>query len=203
VSVEVGQELARRLGVPYELVEYQRVAEVVDSLKTQAADFTINNATPERMQYIDFTRPVLAIELGYLAPAGSPIAKFEDIDRPGMRIGVSQGSTSFGTLSRELKHASLTQAPNVETAIQMLAQHQLDAYATNKGILFQMSDSLPGSQVLAGRWGLEQFAIAIPKGRERGMEFVRKFVEEPATQELVARAARRAGLRGTAKVEAR
>ncbi len=65
-----------------------------------------------------------------------------------------------------------------------------------------MSDSLPGSHVLDGRWGLEQFAIAIPKGRDRGMEFVSKFVAEPGTQDLVARAAKRAGLRGTTQVDA-
>jgi polar amino acid transport system substrate-binding protein len=47
----------------------------------------------------------------------------------------------------------------------MLSQGRLNAFATNKAILFEMSDSLPGSRVLDGRWGVEHLAIAIPKNR--------------------------------------
>lgn len=203
VSVEVGRELAKRLGVPYELVEYQRVAQVIDGVKNRAADFTVTNATPERTKDLDFTRAVLAVELGYIVPAGSNVYRFEELDRPGMRIGVSQGSTTFGTLSRELKHASLVQAPNLQAGVELLAQHKVDAYATNKGVLFQMSDSLPGARVLDGRWGLEHFSIGIPKGREQGLEYLRRFVDDVSAQGLIAGSAERAGLRGTVSVETR
>lgn len=202
VSVEIGKELAQRLGVPYRLVEYQRVAQVVDGLKTGAADFTITNATPERVNILDFTTSVLSVELGYLVPAGSTVASFAELDKPGARIGVSQGSTTFGTLSRELKHAELVQAPNLQAAVELLAQHKVDAYATNKGVLFQMSDSLPGARVLNGRWGLEHFSVGIPKGRDAGLEYLRKFVEEANKAGLFIRAAERAGLRGTVSVDA-
>jgi hypothetical protein len=40
----------------------------------------------------------------------------------------------------------------------MLAEHKIDVYATNKANLFEMSDALPGSRVLDGRWGLENLA---------------------------------------------
>lgn len=42
----------------------------------------------------------------------------------------------------------------------------MDAFATNKAILFAMQDTLPGARILDGRWGLEHMAIAIPKGRK-------------------------------------
>ena len=45
---------------------------------------------------------------------------------------------------------------------------QLDAFATNKPILFEMSDGIPGSRILDGRWGVEHVAVAIPRGREIG-----------------------------------
>ena len=48
VSVDIGKELARRLGVPYEQVEFPRVAAVLEALKAGQVDFTVTNATPAR-----------------------------------------------------------------------------------------------------------------------------------------------------------
>jgi polar amino acid transport system substrate-binding protein len=74
----------------------------------------------------------------------------------------------------------------------------VDAYATNKANLFEMSDALPGSRVLDGRWGLEHLAMALPKGRDAGLAYLRTFVEEAKSEGLVARAAARVALRGVA-----
>jgi polar amino acid transport system substrate-binding protein len=203
VSFDLGRELARRLGVAFEPVEFPRLAEVLAALKSGEVDFTVTNATAERAKFVDFTPPVLALELGYLALPGSPVSTLADVDRPGIRVGVSQGSSSQGVLTREFKHAQVVPAPTLKAAIEMLTQRKLDAFATNKGILFQMSDSLPSARVLDGRWGLEHMAIAIPKGRDQGMAYMRGFAEDVTAEGLVARAAGRAGLRGTAKIESR
>ena len=198
VTYDLGKELAARLGVPFDVVEYPRVAAVVEALKVGAVDFTVTNATPARAKDVDFTAPILALELGYLAPSGSTIASAADVDRPGRRVGVTQGSTSQGKLSTDLKNAALVTAPTVQRAIDMLAHGGIDVYATNKAILSEMSDSLPGSRILDGRWGLEHMAIGIPKGRERGMAYLRGFAEDAKSSGLVKRAAQRAGLRGAA-----
>jgi hypothetical protein len=94
-----------------------------------------------------------------------------------MRVGVSQGSTSQGVLTRELKQASVVAVPSLKAAGEMLGQGKLDAFATNKAILFEMGDGLPGAKVLAGRWGLEHFAFGIPKGREQAMPYLARFVD--------------------------
>jgi len=79
----------------------------------------------------------------------------------------------------------------------MLATGKLEAFATNKATLFEMSDALPGSRVLAGRWGLESFAIGIPKGREAALRLVTRLVADARADGAVTRAVQRAGLRGT------
>jgi polar amino acid transport system substrate-binding protein len=197
VTVEIGRELARRLGVPAEIVVFQRAAEVVDALKTGRADFTVTNATPARAKDLDFTPPLLALELGYLVLPGSPVQAIADVDRPGVRVGVSQGSTSQGVLARELKQAQVLGAPSLKVAGEMLQRHELDTFATNKGILFQLADGLPGARILDGRWGLEHLAIAVPKGRGAAAETLRQFAEAVRADGTVQRAAERAGLRGT------
>jgi polar amino acid transport system substrate-binding protein len=201
VTFDLGTELARRLGVPFEVVVFDRVAEVVEALKSGQVDFTVTNATAARANDVDFTAPLLDLELGYLALAGSPVSTLADVDRPGIRVGVTQGSTSEGTLSREFKNATVVPAPTLKSAIEMLSLKKIDAFATNKAVLFEMSDELPSSRVLDGRWGLEHLAIAVPKGREQAMPYVRKFAEDANSEGLVKSAVERAGLRGSVKAE--
>lgn len=203
LSVDLGKELARRLGVPFEQVEYRRVADVVEGMKSGQVDFIIGIATPERTKDADFTQTLLSVELGYLVPSGSSIRALADVDLPGIRVGVTQGSTFHSMLPRQLKNAAVVPAATLKNGIEMLSQGALDAYATNKPILFEMSDALPGSRVLDGRWGLEHLAIAIPKGRDQAMPYMRNFVDDAKSEGLVTRAAERAGLRGSVKPDVR
>jgi polar amino acid transport system substrate-binding protein len=200
---DTGREVARRLGVPYEVIEFPRVAEVLAALKAGEVDITVTNATAARAKDVDFTPPLLLLELGYLAPPGSPVSSITDADRPGIRIGVTQGSTSSTTLPRLLKHAAIVPAPSMKSAIEMLSSRQVDAFATNKANLFEMADAVAGSRVLAGNWGVEHLAIAIPKGRIQSLEWLVGFVDEARQQGFVTRAVERAGLRGTAPADAR
>ncbi len=201
VTYDLGAELAKRLAVPFEPVVFQRVAEVVEALKSGRVDFTITNASAARVKDLDFTPAVIDLELGYLVVSGSPVSALASVDRPGIRVGVSEGSTSLSTLSREFKSATVVPAPSLKSAMEMLSQKIIDAFATNKAILFEMSDELPNSHVLDGRWGLEHLAMAIPKGRDAAMPYLRKFAEDAKSEGLVQRAVERAGLRGTVTAE--
>ena len=85
----------------------------------------------------------------------------------------------------------------------MLKKGELDAFATNKGILFDMSDRVPGSRVLDGRWELEQLTVSVPNGPEVAAAYLKAFVADPATQTLLLQqAAQRAALRGLVAAEA-
>lgn len=199
LSIDLGRELAKRLGVPFEPVGYQRIAEVLAAMKTGDVDFTISNATPARAVDVNFSQTLLSLELGYLVPAASPIATMSDVARPGVRIGVTQGSTSQRTIPDMLPKAVLVPARNSGHAIEMFERREIDLFATNKPTLFQMSDQMPGARVLDGRWGVEHIAVAIPRGREAALDYLRRFVEEVQTGGLLAAAVERAGLRGLVK----
>jgi polar amino acid transport system substrate-binding protein len=145
---------------------------------------------------VAFSQTLISLELGYLVFPNSPIATASDMDRPGMRIGVTQGSTSERTLPKLLSHAKVIPAPNLASAIRMLDRGKLDAFATNKPTLFEMSDQMKGARVLDGRWGEEHVAIAIPKGRDNAMAYLRRFVEDVQSNGFLANAVAQAGLRG-------
>jgi len=191
LSFDLGRELAKRLDVTFEQVNYQRISDVLEGMKSGGVDFTISNSTPARAAIVAFSQTLLTIELGYLVPAASPIAAIADVEKPGIRVGVTQGSTSQGTIPKLLPNATVIPAPNYKRAIEMLERGEIDVYATNKPTLFEMSDQMPGSKVLDGRWGEEHLAIAIAKGRERCAGIHQSFRRGRAN-ERPARASRRA-----------
>jgi polar amino acid transport system substrate-binding protein len=201
LSYDLGQELAKRLGVPFEQVSYQRISDVLEGMKAGDVDFTVSNSTPARATTVTFSQNLLTIELGYLVAANSPITAIADIQKPGLRIGVTKGSTSQGTIPKLLPGATVVPAENYKRGIEMLEHGEIDTYATNKPTLFEMSDLMPGSRILDGRWGEEHLAVAIPKNHEAALEYIQRFVQEVQTSGLVAKSAEQAGLRGAVKAQ--
>ena len=196
VGYELGKELALRLGVPYEPVVFSKNTEVLAAVKSGAVDVIFTNASPARARDMDFGPPYLDIELGYLTPRNGRLVSMSEVDVKGRNIGVTEGSSSDAFLSRELKNATVVKVETSQLAIEMLANGKLDAYATNKATLFEMAEKLPGSKILEGNWGLERHAIAIPKGRDAGLAFIREFTGNVKSEGLVKAAMDRAGLRG-------
>jgi polar amino acid transport system substrate-binding protein len=203
VGYDLGKEFARRLGVPYEPVVFSKNAEVLEAVKTAQVDMAFTNASAERARDMDFGPPYLEIELGYLVPQKSAILTPADIDKPGVRLGVTRGSSSDGVLSRDLKSAEIVRVATVGAAADMMAAGQLDAFATNKATLFEMAEKLPGARILDGHWGVERHAIAIPKGRDQGRAFVEKFTKDAKSEGLIEAAIARAGLRGAMTAESK
>jgi polar amino acid transport system substrate-binding protein len=196
IGYEIGKELAKQLGVPYEPVVLPNNAEVQKAITAGNVDVAFTNASAARAKVVDFGPPYLDIELGYLVSTPSPVKALADVDVAGRRVGVAAGSTSEATLKRDLKNAEVVAAATNSAGLTMLADGKVDAFATNKATLFELREKLAGSTVLDGQWGLERHAIAIPKGRDQGLPFLRMFTEDIKANGLIAAAVTRAGLRG-------
>ena len=66
IALELGKTLGQQLGVPVQVVEFPRVAEVISAIKDEKVDMTFTNATAARAKEIDFTAPLVQLELGVL-----------------------------------------------------------------------------------------------------------------------------------------
>jgi polar amino acid transport system substrate-binding protein len=196
VGFDLGQELARRMGVPFEPVSYPSIGVLIDGGKSGDWDVAFFLISPARMEDFDFTAPIVELELGYLVPKGSPLSTSADVDRPGIRVGVPEKSTADAILSGALKNATLVRGPGLAAGLEMLKAGNADVFGSNKANLFEMSDQLPGSRVLDGRFGAERGAMAIPKGRDAGIAYAQKFIEDAKSEGLVKAALEKAGARG-------
>jgi polar amino acid transport system substrate-binding protein len=196
VGFDLGKELARRIGVPFEPVLYPSVGALLDGGKSGAWDVAFVGFSPARAKEWDFTALHMEIEFGYLVPGGSSISTMADVDRPGIRVAVQEKSQPDIFLSRTLKDAEVLRASSLAGTLAMLKSGSADAIFGIKPSLFEVSNQLPGSRVLDGRPGVDPHAMAIPKGRDLGVEYARKFIEEAKSEGLVKAAIERAGMRG-------
>jgi len=196
VGFDLGKELARRMGVPFEPVVYPSVRALLDGAKSGGWDVASIAFTPARAKDMDFIAPHLEVELGYLIPGGSSISTMADVDRPGIRVAIQEKGLADIFLSRTLKNAVVVRASSIAATLEVLQSGRADVFAANKPSLFELLNQVPGFRVLDGRFTTDPVALAIPKGRDLGMAYARKFVEGAKSEGLVKAAIERAGVRG-------
>jgi len=196
VGFDLGRELARRLGVPFEPVLYQSIGSLLDSGKTGSWDVAYIGFSPERAKEWDFAPVHLEVEFGYLVPSGSSISTIADVDRTGFRVAAQERTQPEIFISRTLKNATVIRAASNAETVEMLISGRADAIFSIKPNLFAMSDQLPASRVLDGRPGIDPHAMAMPKGRDAAISYARQFIEDAKNRGLVKSAIERAGLRG-------
>lgn len=196
VAVDLALELGRRIGLPVELVGFESAGKMFDALKTAAWDAAFLAIDPGRADQISFTAPYVEIEGTYLVPAGSSFTVIDDVDRAGVRVGVSAKSAYDLFLTRSLKHAQLIHAPDPNSAFALIVDGKVDVVAGVRQHLLANAAKLPGLRVLDGRFMAIQQALGIPIGRESAANYLRQFIEDVKSSGFVGRAIDNAGVSG-------
>ncbi|MGW7432317.1 transporter substrate-binding domain-containing protein [Streptomyces sp. NPDC054861] len=107
VTVDLAREVAARLGVPVELLCFDAARRSYEATVSGRADLCFLAVDPAREAEVAFTAPYVVIEGVYAVPQDSPLVTVDDVDRPGVRVGVKRGSAYDLHLSRTLRHASV------------------------------------------------------------------------------------------------
>ena len=196
VAVDLLQEVGRRLGVPVAIVAYDSVAVMGDAAPTGAWDIAFLGSDPAREALMSFTAAYLEIAATYLVPAGSKLRTAVEVDGEGVRVAAPARANYELFLSRNLKRASLVSAPGGEAAFDLLATGRVDALAGLTQGLLDLAKKLPGSRLVDGRFMAVQQSIAVPRGHDFGLAYLRRVVEDAKASGLVARAIERTGARG-------
>jgi len=197
VSVDLARAFGERLGVPVALVVFDTAGKSVDAVTHQAADIGFFAIDPLRGAGIRFTAPYVLIEGCYLVPHDSPIRANDEVDRPGRRVVVGQGSAYDLHLTRELKHATILRAPSSPAVVPTYVAEGADVAAGVKQQLEADARRMPGHRLLDGRFMVIQQAMGTPKPRgEAAARCLARFVEDMKASGFVAAALRRHGIEG-------
>lgn len=199
VAIDLGQELARRIGVPFEPVSFATLPEVIGGAKTGSWDVALLGINAERSAVIDFSAPYMEVEQGYLVRTGISIPAASAVDKAEFRVGVIEKAGADVLLSRTLKEAVLVRAASLPDLYALLDAGKVDAIAATKVALFAAAASRPGSRVLDGRILVESIGMGVPKGRDgAAAAYVGKFIQDVKAAGIVSSAIERARLRGVA-----
>jgi polar amino acid transport system substrate-binding protein len=198
VSVDLSRELARRLGVPLELVTFTAAGLVVDAVRDRKVDMAFVAIDPVRGADISYTNAYVIIEGAYLVRKDSPIRSNAEVDRAGNRVVVGKGSAYDLYLTRELKAAALFRAASSPLVTDVFMAEKLEVAAGVKQQLEADARRVPGVRLLDGRFMVINQAVGVPKGRDASVAYLRGFIEEMKATGFIARALARHGIEGAA-----
>ena len=188
VAHDLGQELARRLGLPIQFVPHPNPGALADAANKNIWDVGFLGAEPQRANEIDFTAAYVEIESTYLVPAGSALKHANEVDRKGIRIIVPAKAAYELYLSRTINHAELIKEAGADASFKRFVDEKFDALAGLKPRLISDQAKLPGSVIVEGSFTAVQQAAGVPKGRANAAKYLSTFIEDVKASGLVAKA---------------
>jgi polar amino acid transport system substrate-binding protein len=197
-AADLARELGRRLGVQVTITGANGVNGVLASVRDGEADIGFLAYDPVRAKEVDYSQTYALAQNTYLVLDGSPLRSIAEIDRQGMKIGVTEGDTADLVLTRTLKTAELwrNKGGDMEAAFRALQSREIAAYATNRQRLHELTQRHSGLRLLAENfYGVEQ-SIIVRKGNTRLLETVQTFLEDARASGLTASAIARSGIVG-------
>ncbi len=178
ISVDLAEELGRRLGVSLELITFDAAGKVVDAAEAGRWDLAFLARDPERGRGIAFTAPYVVIEGTYIVHQDSFARATADLDRLDVRISVGKGAAYDLFLSRTLSQAELIRADTSAGAVDLFVEMSLEAAAGVRQPLEKYAQEHPHYRVVEGCFTKIEQAVATPKGRPAASEYLAAFVED-------------------------
>jgi polar amino acid transport system substrate-binding protein len=197
-AADLTRELARRLNAPFKVTPANGVQGVLASVKNGEADIGFLAFDPGRAAEVDYSQIYLLAQNTYMVLDASPLRSVADIDRPGIRLGVTEGDTGDLYLTRTLKHVEFkrNKGGDMVRALKMLHAGEIDAYGTNRQRLYELMQTNPGLRLLPDDfYGVPQ-AIVVRKGNSALLAAIDPMLDAAKSSGLVAQSIKAAGLVG-------
>lgn len=194
--LDVARELARRSGLTFVLVEFPSNPKLIELMK--AASWDVAATSIDLAGDLDFAPPLIDVDLAYLVRPGASIKSAADVDQPGVRVIVRRDTNPDLILSASLKRAQLVRIDGLQDdAFEALRAGNGDVLALVRPAVVIYAARLPGSTVLAERFGLSQFGLVVPKGKADLFRPVRQLSDELRASDFIRQAVDRSGPQGT------
>jgi len=180
-DVDIGTELAKRLGVKPEFVQVTgptRVPSLVaGKVDVVVADFT---RTLERSKLIAFSDPYIVVGNTYMVLAKrSELKTAADLNKPSIKVGISRGGTSEQSVPASLPKATIVRFDNYNDELIAMRTGKTDVVSEDNIFTGQMVAKNPKEfKVIPGLFTHEDICIGVPKGDLSWYYWVNLFVHD-------------------------
>lgn len=193
------RELARRLGLPYEISPLPDANAVLESVRSGRADIGFLALEAERAAQVDFSDPYSNSGAAYAVRANAPFKMSADVDRVGVTIGAVTGQSPEVYVRTHVRNARVESLPAVPANAalgQMLIDGRFDAFAANRTRMEELAREVPGLRVLPDDYMVTSQAIVVPKGNTARLSEINRFLAEVRASGFVKTSLERAKVAG-------
>jgi polar amino acid transport system substrate-binding protein len=193
VSVDIAEELGRRLALPVTLVPFDAAGKVSAAATKELWDVAFLARDPERARDIAFTAAYVVINGNYVVRKDSTLSTLDQVDRDGVRIAVSGQSIYDLFLTRTLKHAKIVRAGSPPEAAVLFQSERLEVCAGVQAAMQQLVARDPTLRMIPEPFMQINQAMGTPVGRTAGATYLKTFVESIKADGFVTKALARHG----------
>jgi polar amino acid transport system substrate-binding protein len=203
-AADLSAALGKQLGVASKVTPSNGVQGVLQAVKNGEADIGFLAFDPGRAAEVDYSQIYSLAQNTYMVLDKSPLKSVNDIDRPGTRIGTTEGDTGDLYLTRTLKNVTFKRTKgDMDQALKMLRAGEIDAYGTNRQRLVELARGNHGIRLLPDNfYGVPQ-AIIVKKGNKALLEAADRMLDEARKSGLIAASIKSVGLVGVDVAPAR
>ena len=203
-AADLSAALGKQLGVASKVTPSNGVQGVLQAVKNGDADIGFLAFDPGRASEVDYSQIYSLAQNTYMVLENSPLKSINDIDRPGTRIGTTEGDTGDLYLTRTLKNVTFKRTKgDMDQALKMLLNREIDAYGTNRQRLVELARTNTDIRLLPDNfYGVPQ-AIIVKKGNKALLEAADRMLDEARKSGLIAASIKNVGLIGVDVAPAR
>jgi len=159
-------------------------ATIATGIQTNKWDLAVSGLTDERSAIAQPTKPFASVGYRLLVKEGSPAKSWQELDQPGKRISVSQGSSTDQLLTGVIKNATIVRVRQ-EQAILELLSNKVDAQAVTSDYGIGATRQYPGLRLLQAAFGQTYIGWYVPKGADDVRAAVDAWMETAKKRGLV------------------
>jgi len=197
VAVTLGRALAKRLGVPIEILPHQASGEIQNSAADNRWDVAFLPVDEERKKFVDFGNAYHLLQSTFLAAPGSKINSVKDANAKGIGIGGVANTATFRAAMKATPNATHIEFAKVDAAVTAMQERKIEAIALSRESLSGLVGKIAGSRILDDAFLNSSTAVCVPKGKPAALAYVSEFIEEAKASGLVRSALDDVGLKSS------
>ena len=193
-AVTLGRALAKKLGVPADVLPHASSGEIQNSAADNKWDVAFLPVDAERKKFVDFGSAYHLLQSTFLVAPGSRMQSVKDADAAGIGIGGVANTATFRAATASTPKATHIEFKGVDIATQAMLEGKIQAIALSRESLGGVATKVPGSRILDDAFLNSTTAVCVPKNKPAALAYASAFVEEAKASGLVRSALDEMGL---------
>ena len=177
ISPDIANLVATTLGLPCELISFDRPGKLADAVNQGIWDIGNIAFEAERAQTLDFSHPYVVIEANFLVRHDDDFLTNQDVDRAGTRIAVSERRAYDLWLTDHFSQAQIIRASSIQAAHDLFLDKKVNVLASLKPKLLEEVANHSGLRMMPPFTAVKQ-SIGLAKGKAESIAFINALIAQ-------------------------